>query len=85
MGNITSFKKSIELGSNAFQIEGIPFIKVSNISKFGLSHPAMHLNRAGFNICQQSTKLIDIAKQAVKTAIEQNKEAALKFIKANTA
>ena len=85
MGSITSFKKSIELGSNAFQIEGILFIRVSDISKFILSHPAIHLNRAGFNIRQQSIKLIDITKQAVKMAIEQNKEAALKFIKANTA
>ena len=80
MGSIASFKKSIELGSNAFQIEGIPFIRVSDISKFILSHPAIHLNRAGFDIFQQSTKLIDILKQAVKMAIEQNEEATLKFI-----
>ena len=80
MGSIASFKKSIELGSNAYQIEGIPFIRISDISKFILSYPAIHYNRAGFDIFQQSTKLIDIAKQAVKMAIEQNEEVTLKFI-----
>ncbi len=192
LGSIATFKKSIEPGSVAYQTEGIPFIRVSDISKFGLSHPEIHLDRAefdkeilkpkkdtillskdgsvgiaykveqdldvitssallhltitdnevlpdyltlvlnskltqmqaerdaggsiiqhwrpdeikqvlipilpietqkelakqikqSFKLRQQSDKLIDIAKQAVEMAIEQNEEAALKFIKANTA
>lgn len=192
LGNIATFKKSIEPGSDAYQTEGIPFIRVSDISKFGLSHPEIHLDRAEFDIAllkpkkdaillskdgsvgiaykveqdldvitssallhltitdtevlpdyltlvlnskltqmqaerdaggsiiqhwrpdeikqvlipilpmetqielskqikqsfklrQESTKLIDIAKQAVEIAIEQSEEVALQFIKANTA
>ena len=41
--------------------------------------------KQSYKLRQQSTKLIDIAKQAVEMAIEQNEEAALQFIKANTA
>lgn len=41
--------------------------------------------KQSFKLRQQSSKLIEIAKQAVEMAIEQNEEAALKFIKVNTA
>ena len=50
LGNIVSIKKSIEPGSDAYQTEGIPFIRVSDISKFGLSEPEIHLDSKEFNI-----------------------------------
>lgn len=37
-------KKSIEPGSAAYQDEGIPFIRVANLSKFGLTEPDIHLS-----------------------------------------
>lgn len=49
LGSIASFKKSIEPGSDAYQTEGIPFIRVSDISKFGLSEPEIHLDREIYN------------------------------------
>jgi restriction endonuclease S subunit len=49
LGTIASFKKSIEPGSDAYQTEGIPFIRVSDISKFGLSEPEIHLDREIYN------------------------------------
>ncbi len=47
---LVNFKKSIEPGSEAYQLEGIPFIRVSDISKFGISHPEHHLDRNEFDI-----------------------------------
>jgi type I restriction enzyme, S subunit len=37
-------KKSIEPGSDAYQEEGVPFIRVSNLNKMGLSEPDIHLD-----------------------------------------
>ncbi len=37
LGNLVKIKKSIEPGSEAYQENGIPFVRVSNISKFELS------------------------------------------------
>jgi restriction endonuclease S subunit len=50
LGCIATLKKSIEPGSDAYQTEGIPFIRVSDISKFDLSQPEIHLDRKAFNI-----------------------------------
>ncbi|MFH0907103.1 MAG: restriction endonuclease subunit S, partial [bacterium] len=36
LGSIVLIKKGIEPGSEAYQEDGIPFIRVSNISKFGI-------------------------------------------------
>ena len=49
LGSIACFKKSIEPGSDAYQTEGIPFIRVSDISKFGLSEPEIHIDREIYN------------------------------------
>ena len=38
LGNLVKIKKSIEPGSEAYQENGIPFVRVSNISKFELSN-----------------------------------------------
>ena len=41
---IVSIRKSIEPGSEAYQNEGIPFIRVSDISKFEIAQPALFLS-----------------------------------------
>jgi len=56
LGNLVTFKKSIEPGSDAYQIEGIPFVRVSDISKFGLSNPEIHLNRNEFDLDELKPK-----------------------------
>jgi len=37
LGNIAKVKKSVEPGSDAYQESGVPFVRVSNLSKFELS------------------------------------------------
>lgn len=44
LGEIVNIKKSIEPGSDAYQNTGIPFVRVSNLSKFGLTKPEIHLD-----------------------------------------
>jgi len=43
LSQLVNIKKSIEPGSSAYQKEGIPFVRVSNLTKFGLSEPDIHL------------------------------------------
>jgi restriction endonuclease S subunit len=38
LGGIVSIKKCIEPGSEEYQESGIPFLRVSNLSKFGINH-----------------------------------------------
>ncbi len=47
--SIVSIKKSIEPGSEAYQEEGIPFVRVSNITKFGMTAPDIHLAKNLFD------------------------------------
>ncbi len=56
LGNLVNFKKSIEPGSDAYQTEGIPFIRVSDISKFGISEPEIHLSRNEFDLDELKPK-----------------------------
>ena len=44
LGNMVQIRKSIEPGSEAYQNKGIPFIRVSNLSKFGFSDTEIHLS-----------------------------------------
>lgn len=37
LGNLVKIKKSVEPGSEAYQEKGVPFVRVSNLSKFELS------------------------------------------------
>lgn len=37
LGNLAKIKKSVEPGSEAYQENGVPFVRVSNLSKFELS------------------------------------------------
>lgn len=48
LSKIVTIKKSIEPGSDAYQVSGIPFVRVSNLSKFGLSEPDIHLDRTKY-------------------------------------
>jgi len=43
--NIVKIKKSIEPGSDAYQNEGIPFIRVANVSKFGITDTDIYLDK----------------------------------------
>lgn len=45
---IATIQKSIEPGSDAYQEEGIPFIRVANLSKFGLSNSDVKLDKTQF-------------------------------------
>lgn len=47
--SIVTIEKSIEPGSVAYQEEGIPFIRVSNLSKFGLTQPDIHLSKEDYS------------------------------------
>lgn len=44
LGDIVQIRKSIEPGSDAYQNHGIPFMRVSNLSKFGFSYTDIHLS-----------------------------------------
>lgn len=48
LGEIVSLQKSIEPGSEAYQTDGIPFVRVSDLSKFGISQTDKFLNPADF-------------------------------------
>ena len=49
LGSIVNIVKSIEPGSEAYQSIGIPFVRISNMTKFGLSEPDIHLDNEAFN------------------------------------
>ncbi len=49
LGDIVTIKKSIEPGSNAYQDEGIPFVRIADLSKDGISHSEIYLNPASFD------------------------------------
>ena len=44
LGNIVNILKSIEPGSEAYQENGIPFVRVSNLTKFEISKPEIYLS-----------------------------------------
>lgn len=48
LGSLVNIKKSIEPGSEAYQNEGIEFVRVSNLSKFGISKSDIYLSREKF-------------------------------------
>ena len=48
LGDLVWIKRSIEPGSNEYYSAGIPFVRVSDLSKYGLSDPEIHLNRIPF-------------------------------------
>lgn len=44
LGDIVQIRKSIEPGSEAYQDQGIPFMRVANLSKFGFTDTDIHLS-----------------------------------------
>lgn len=47
--DLVTISKSIEPGSDAYQETGIPFYRVSNLTKFGLTDPDIHLDENKYN------------------------------------
>jgi restriction endonuclease S subunit len=56
LDKLVTIRKSIEPGSDAYQTEGIPFVRVSDVSKFGISEPEIHLDSKEFNIPELKPK-----------------------------
>ena len=50
LGDIVSIKKSVEPGSDSYQSDGVPFIRVSDVNKFGISETDLHLSPSDFNL-----------------------------------
>ncbi|WP_158655514.1 restriction endonuclease subunit S [Helicobacter marmotae] len=49
LGDLVEIKKSIEPGSESYRTSGIPFIRVSNLSHFGINQSEIYLDSADFN------------------------------------
>lgn len=49
LGELVGIQKSIEPGSEAYQDEGIEFVRVANLGKFGLSKSDIYLNEQDFS------------------------------------
>ena len=47
---IVKIKKSVEPGSDAYQDNGIPFLRVSDVNKFGISDPNIFLSPDDFDL-----------------------------------
>lgn len=56
LSDIVTFNKSIEPGSDAYQEEGIPFIRIADVSKYEISTPEIHLDRSLFDIDELKPK-----------------------------
>lgn len=50
ISEIAIMRKSIEPGSDAYCDEGVPFIRVSDITKQGISEPSIYLSRTDYNV-----------------------------------
>ena len=48
--DIAHIKKSVEPGSEAYQDSGIPFVRVSDVTKYGISEPNIYLSPSDFNL-----------------------------------
>lgn len=56
LSQIATISKSIEPGSDAYQGSGIPFVRVSNLSKYGLTEPDIHLDRVTYETAELKPK-----------------------------
>lgn len=56
LSQIATISKSIEPGSDAYQESGIPFVRVSNLSKYGLTEPNIHLDRVTYETAELKPK-----------------------------
>ena len=48
--DIVEIKKSVEPGSEAYQDNGIPFVRVSDVTKFGIASPSIFLSPNDYNL-----------------------------------
>lgn len=48
--DIAHIKKSVEPGSEAYQDSGIPFVRVSDVTEFGVSEPNIYLSPSDFSL-----------------------------------
>lgn len=56
INNIATIKKSVEPGSDAYQECGIPFVRVSDVTKFGISEPNIYLSPKDFELKELQPK-----------------------------
>lgn len=54
--DIANIRKSVEPGSKAYQESGIPFVRVSDVSKFGISEPNIFLSPKDFDLAELQPK-----------------------------
>lgn len=64
--NVVNISKSIEPGSDAYAEEGLPFIRVSDYSKYGLSQPDKYLSQS---YCDSNKLLLDSLKPKAGTVL----------------
>lgn len=56
LGEVVAIRKSIEPGSEAYRDKGVPFVRVSDLSKFGLDSPSIRLDREAFSTAPRPKK-----------------------------
>lgn len=56
LGEVVDMCKSIEPGSEAYRGEGVPFVRVADLSKFGLDSPSVYLDRKVFSTAPRPKK-----------------------------
>lgn len=56
LGDLVDIHKSIEPGSDAYDSRGIPFVRVSDLSKFGLSETSIFLDKENYSDVIRPTK-----------------------------
>jgi restriction endonuclease S subunit len=66
LSNLASIKKSIEPGSDTYSDEGLPFLRVADYNKFGISPPEKNLSGS---FCKDHPVLIDSLKPKKNTIL----------------
>jgi restriction endonuclease S subunit len=59
LGDIVKIKKSIEPGSDVYSEEGLPFLRVADYNKFGISKPQKYLSDS---FCKENSKKLSALK-----------------------
>jgi len=66
LGDLVTVKKSIEPGSDVYAAEGLPFIRVSDYNKFGISTPEKSLSP---HFCKENAALLQSLYPAKETIL----------------
>ena len=56
LSNLVTIKKSIEPGSESYQTKGTPFIRIQDLTKFGLTDTSVYLSENKFKDCIRPKK-----------------------------